>query len=309
MTEKINPFKSENYQNNLNDLIEAIRTRNVIKAGKQYNKTVEELSKALKAFSDTDQTAKNVAKHVIGSDLGKYKRSIDKKPSGLVRKLIEWLKKTLKIEASTENSMNDFIKTLPKNSSEVASEISKKYTEISSKIADLERSERDVGIVPTKPPRSIQSEMPEEQIYSTVSKEHREAKKELKQQEKSKPIIPPKPSIPPPVPKKTLDAYIPLEAPKVNWATYPGDIKNVQKANKIPPSPQLRTHKPKEQIYMNTSNKSGAANQISGTKPPLAPKPRTSEASPGTKVSTRGNRVHKMVEQFEKLADHTKGRE
>jgi hypothetical protein len=154
--------------------------------------------------------------------LGNHTEPRDEKPLSLIIKLIEWLKRTLKIEASTESRMKNFISNLPKANLNAAM----KYTEISSKIADLERSERiqvnkiesseeknplhdlerrdsgyesplnegsgykEISIYQEKMGKNLPinpEQLTEEPIYATVSQEYIDEKRNLKQEQQQKP--------------------------------------------------------------------------------------------------------------------------
>jgi hypothetical protein len=74
------PFKSGNYNKNLNSLIQVIKLKDTKQIDEQYGKTVRDLSQALKDFTNK---AEDVAKFVIYTDLNNYIEPVDKKPLDL----------------------------------------------------------------------------------------------------------------------------------------------------------------------------------------------------------------------------------
>ncbi len=238
------PFKSDNYRENLGFLKEAIKARDELVTIRHYNKTVRDLSQALKRFTDK---AEDVAKFVIRSDSIDYVKSMNGKPSGL--KILKEILNRISGRNVPVKNISSFIDKLPPPTSMTIFE----YLEAYRKISGLEQVERgNIAIAPEKPERSFlkedrqvevnyndsghgnsldekpgykeisnyqekkskiltensqSSKSPrEELIYVTVPKEHMEAKRELKQKQQSKPPILPKPSIASPLPKKMFTA-------------------------------------------------------------------------------------------------------
>ncbi|MFP3035812.1 MAG: hypothetical protein ACEY3A_02125 [Wolbachia sp.] len=70
-------FKSDNYNENLNSLIQIIKLKDTKQIDEQYDKTVRDLSQALMSFTSK---AEDVAKFVICTDLNNYVEPVDKKP-------------------------------------------------------------------------------------------------------------------------------------------------------------------------------------------------------------------------------------
>lgn len=120
------PFKSGNYNKNLNSLIQVIKLKDTKKIDKQYNETVRDLSQALKDFTNK---AEDVAKFVIYTDLNNYVEPVDKKPLGFFGALKRiWLGKDAPVK---NDNIRNFVKDkLPNPALEKAAE----YTNILRKI-------------------------------------------------------------------------------------------------------------------------------------------------------------------------------
>jgi|GEM_PF-2760438 len=120
------PFKSDNYNKNLNSLIQVIKLKDTKKIDKQYSETVRDLSQALKGFTNK---AEGIAKFVIYTDLNNYVEPVDKKPLGFfgVLKRI-WPGKDVPVK---NDNIRNFVKDkLPNPTLEKAAE----YTNILRKI-------------------------------------------------------------------------------------------------------------------------------------------------------------------------------
>ncbi|WP_419246992.1 hypothetical protein ACJZL1_03645 [Wolbachia endosymbiont of Rhagoletis indifferens] len=238
------PFKSDNYRENLGFLKEAIKARDELVTIRHYNKTVRDLSQALKRFTDK---AEDVAKFVIRGDSIDYVKSMNGRPS--ILKILKGILNRIFGRNIPVKNISSFIDKLPPPTSMTIFE----YLEACRKISGLEQVERgNIAIAPEKPERSFLKEdrqvdvnyndsghgnsldekpgykeisnyqekkskiltensqssksSKEEPIYATVPKKHIEAKRELKQKQQSKPPILPKPSIAPPLPKKMFAA-------------------------------------------------------------------------------------------------------
>ncbi|MDG7057161.1 MAG: hypothetical protein LKM43_03360 [Wolbachia endosymbiont of Penenirmus auritus] len=72
-------FKSGSYNENLNSLIQIIKLKDTKQIDEQYDKTVSDLSQALRGFTSK---AEDVARFVICTDLNNYVEPVDKKPLG-----------------------------------------------------------------------------------------------------------------------------------------------------------------------------------------------------------------------------------
>ncbi|MDR1139943.1 MAG: hypothetical protein LBJ80_01550 [Rickettsiales bacterium] len=123
------PFKSGNYNKNLNSLIQVIKLKDTKKIDKQYNETVRDLSQALKGFTNK---AEDVAKFVIYTDLNNYVEPVDKKPLGLFGTLKEIWDTILGKDVPVKNdNIRNFVKDkLPNPALEKAAE----YTNILRKV-------------------------------------------------------------------------------------------------------------------------------------------------------------------------------
>lgn len=244
-------FNNEDYKENMSILIKNIETGNTTEANKQYTKTLNELSQSLKSFTNKEQS---VAEFIIRGDLTSHMELKSKKPLGLVKKLQRILGKILGIKYLKKNDkINDFIvENLPPTTSDSGYE----------SLSDEENIYEEISSHQEKEGKSYSQDS---KNYATISREHTEAKRSAN---KSKPIIPPKPPRAPLVPKKTLDAYINPDAPKINWETYPVNRAEVMKVNNVPPTPQPRKQRQEEPIYVNISSNSSKTNQKSETEPP-----------------------------------------
>ncbi|QOD38506.1 hypothetical protein [Candidatus Wolbachia massiliensis] len=132
-----NPFKSDNYKENLDSLIKAIKLGNVKKTDEQYNETVRDLSQVLKSFTNE---AEGMAKFVIYTDLNNYIEPVDEKPSGLFETLKVILSRVFGQDALIKN---DNIRNFVNNKlSSFTIEKAAEYTDILRRI-DLFRERLD----------------------------------------------------------------------------------------------------------------------------------------------------------------------
>ncbi|TLW90547.1 hypothetical protein FFT13_00030, partial [Wolbachia endosymbiont of Drosophila santomea] len=144
------PFKSDNYRENLGFLKEAIKARDELVTIRHYNKTVRDLSQALKRFTDK---AEDVAKFVIRSDSIDYVKSMNGKPSGL--KILKEILNRISGRNVPVKNISSFIDKLPPPTSMTIFE----YLEAYRKISGLEQVERgNIAIAPEKPERSFLKE-------------------------------------------------------------------------------------------------------------------------------------------------------
>jgi hypothetical protein len=144
------PFKSDNYRENLDFLKEAIKAGDELVTIRHYNKMVRDLSQALKRFTDK---AEDVAKFVIRSDSIDYVKLMNGKPSGL--KILKEILNRISGRNVPVKNISSFIDKLPPPTSMTIFE----YLEAYRKISGLEQVERgNIVIAPEKPERSFLKE-------------------------------------------------------------------------------------------------------------------------------------------------------